>query len=91
MRLVLCTLEISMQRQSSRGRLEHEIREPFPNGEMPSGSWSAGTLVEWNSKTERYRLHDLVRDYAGQRLTGEAALQSGRLFAAAFVMVGARC
>ncbi len=73
--------------------------EQDPAGEALSGLVAA-SLVEWpqvlsraegDAATGRYRLHDLVRDFADDRLTPEARAAAARRHAGHYLNVAAAC
>ena len=45
------------------------------------------SLVEWNEASRRYRLHDLARDFAGSRLTGDERADAEARHAAHYAAV----
>lgn len=64
--------------------------EQDPAGDALSGL-AAASLAEWDATTERYRLHDLVRDFADARLPAEARAAAARRHAGHYFTVAAAC
>jgi tetratricopeptide (TPR) repeat protein len=48
------------------------------------------SVIQWNDSTKRYRLHDLMRDFARQRLTADTAVDDFRSHAKHYGAVLAR-
>ncbi|MBI5819224.1 MAG: tetratricopeptide repeat protein [Verrucomicrobia bacterium] len=71
------------QPDTPKGELQPEAREAMQ-------ALVNASLVEWNERNGRFRLHDLARDYAARQLTPEEELAARMNHARHFTAVGER-